>query len=86
MDAIPGPFPLLKLPAGILDVVVGHLELWDLAAARAACGALRTAAGRRAHRLVFSPASLQCESGGGERYVQVRGAAQCRGAAAAWRG
>jgi hypothetical protein len=73
MDESAGPFPLAQLPAGLLDRVVGHLELWDLAAARAACGAMRAAAGRRARRLAFSPASLQCESGGGDQFVQVRG-------------
>jgi hypothetical protein len=73
MDESAGAFPLLELPAGLLDRVVGSLELWDLAAARAACGALRAAAGRRARRLAFSLASLQCESGGGDQFVQVRG-------------
>jgi hypothetical protein len=64
------PFPILQLPEGLLDRVVGGLELWDLAAARSACRALRASAGRRARRLRFSPVSLQCESGG-DGYVQV---------------
>jgi hypothetical protein len=33
-------FPLFDLPPGLLDRVVGCLELWDLAAARAACQTL----------------------------------------------
>jgi hypothetical protein len=65
------PFPLFELPAGLLDRVVGCLELWDLAAARAACQTLRAAAGRRARRLVFAPATLLCEHGG-DSFVQVR--------------
>jgi hypothetical protein len=59
-----GPFPILQLPEGLLDRVVGCLEFWDLAAARSACRGLRAAAGRRARRLVFSPANLMCESDG----------------------
>jgi hypothetical protein len=77
--ADPCPFPLFKLPTGLLDRVVGCLELWDLAAARAACQTLRAAAGRRATRLVFSPASLQCERGAPDEYVQVRLCAEGRG-------
>jgi hypothetical protein len=85
MDASAGAFPLLELPAGLLDRVVGSLELWDLAAARAACGAMRAAAGRRARRLAFSPATLQCESGGSGHYVQVRGL-PCMAEGLLWRG
>jgi hypothetical protein len=71
--APPGPFPLFSLPEGLLDNVVGFLDhQWDLAAARAACQALRAAAGRRARRLVFSPLSL-CESGGDDRVQVGRG-------------
>jgi hypothetical protein len=66
----PDPVPLYQLPTGLLDRVVGCLELWDLAAARAACQTLRAAAGRRATRLVFSPASLQDERSG-NRHKQV---------------
>jgi hypothetical protein len=75
----PGPCPFDRLPFPILDRVVGGLELWDLAAARSACRALRAAAGRRARRLCFSPASLQCELGGGA-YVQVACSASRTGA------
>jgi hypothetical protein len=64
------PFPIFSLPEGLLDRVVGCLDLWDLAAARAACPALRAAAGRRARRLSFSPWTLQRERGEDE-YVQV---------------
>jgi hypothetical protein len=63
-------FPLFQLPPGLLDRVVGCLELWDLAAARLSCQTLRTAAGRRARRLVFSAASLQCECNS-DQCVQV---------------
>jgi hypothetical protein len=66
MDA----FPILQLPDGLLDCVAGGLELWDLAAARSTCRALRAAAGRRARRLVFSPANLMCERGA-DGWVQV---------------
>jgi hypothetical protein len=70
----PPAFPLFQLPPGlldlILDLVVGCLDYWDLAAARSASRALRAAAGRRATRLVFFPASLQRESDG-DLYVQV---------------
>jgi hypothetical protein len=68
MAESPGSFPLFKLPTGLLDRVIGCLELWDLAAARSACKTLRAAAGRRATRLVFSPASLQDER---DSYAQV---------------
>jgi hypothetical protein len=67
MAAFQGPFPILQLPEGLLDRMIGCLELWDLAAARAACRAMRSAAGRRARRLCFSPLKMQCEHG----YVQV---------------
>jgi hypothetical protein len=62
-----GPFPILKLTEGLLDRVVASLDLWDLAAARSSCHALRAAAGRRARRLCFSPLTLRCE----HAYVQV---------------
>jgi hypothetical protein len=65
-----GPFPILQLSEGLLERVIGCLDLWDLAAARSSCGALRAAAGRRARRLCFSPKSLLCERGG-DGYVQV---------------
>jgi hypothetical protein len=70
MAALQGPFPILKLPEGLLDRVAGCLELWDLAAARSACRAMRAAAGRRARRLCFSPISMLCEHGS-DGYVQV---------------
>jgi hypothetical protein len=74
--AQPGPSRLLRLPDGLLDNVVGCLELWDLAAARAACRALRASAGRRARRLAFTPAStLRERSGYG--FVQVGSGRSC---------
>jgi hypothetical protein len=80
------PFPICELPAGLLDRVVGCLELWDLAGARAACQTLRVAAGRRATRLVFSSPSLECERGGdvqvGQWHRGSGGAGPGRGGAA----
>jgi hypothetical protein len=64
-QAVAKSIPICELPDALLDRVVGCLELWDLAAARSACQALRAAAARRARRLVFTPASLECESGDG---------------------
>jgi hypothetical protein len=71
MEPPTSTFPLLRLSDGLLDRVVGFLGPWELAAARSACRALRAASGRRARRLVFSPASLRCESSG-DKVVQVR--------------
>jgi hypothetical protein len=76
-----GPFPILQLSEGLLERVIGCLDLWDLAAARSSCGALRAAAGRRARRLCFCPTSLLCERGG-DRYVQVGNPRRSRAPAA----
>jgi hypothetical protein len=69
MAQIHAPFPLFELPDGLLDRVVGFLELWDLAAARSASRALRASAGRRARLLRLSPATMLRERGDG--YAQV---------------
>ncbi|KAI8476943.1 MAG: hypothetical protein J3K34DRAFT_516200 [Monoraphidium minutum] len=54
-------FPLIDLPPPILQRVARSLERWDLAAARAACSALRATANAHAQRLVITPHSLAAE-------------------------
>jgi hypothetical protein len=76
-----GDPPFRNLTDDLLDRVIESLDLWDVAAARLACRALRVAAGRAARRLfAFAPATLLCERGG-DGFQQARAAALLRRAA-----